>query len=275
MMAHFWTGFKSLSLKQIMAVAITSGSLIAVGIVTAIILTNRNNSDEIASEVTTRQEELTETETISFQTIERDDDSKNEGTTETQQEGKNGEKTIKYLVTYDGDNNEISREKISEEITTEPVDKIIAKGTKKTTPVVTQKPTTSNNTSNNSAQTEDLCKTKLAGWDIPASQCPGQTRALFTELGGWEKVVEAHYKTHQNMEPMRRCNYDGTVCEYDWSGTTAALCFGSVSIDMKTLTVLSVKWDNQPTSTCDHVRNEYPPLPSTEYLTQYLRSLAQ
>ena len=75
------------------------------------------------------------------------------------------------------------------------------------------------------------------------------------------------------MEPLKRC--DGATCVYERAGSMSGLCYGSISVNMDTLTVLSVKWDNQPTSTCDAVRNEYPPLPSTDYLTQYLRSLAK
>lgn len=281
-MTRHWISVRCINPK-ILIVGIASGGLMVGGIVAAFILTTVDSNYNIDEVATTRQEKIVETEIIDFETIEKEDNNKNSGTSETQQEGQEGEKSIEYLVTYDSDGNEISREKISEEITVEPKDKIVVIGTKKEVSAVAPKPTTPKPTASNTApgkmpssasQPEDPCRTKLAGWGRPLS-CPPQTRAEFTALGGWETIVKVHYETHQNMEPMTHCDYTGTVCEEDWSGTTSGLCYGSVSIDMKTLTVKSVKWDNQPTSTCDPVRNEYPPLPSTDYLTQYLRSLAK
>lgn len=69
------------------------------------------------------------TEKIEFSTEEKTSDSLNEGETEVTQEGKDGEKTVTYKVKY-VDGKEDSREKQSEKVTKEPVNKIVTVGTK-------------------------------------------------------------------------------------------------------------------------------------------------
>ena len=71
-----------------------------------------------------------ETETIAYNVVTKDDATKREGTTEVQQEGKDGSKKVQYEVTY-RDGNEVGREKKSEEVIEEAQDKIILRGTKK------------------------------------------------------------------------------------------------------------------------------------------------
>lgn len=76
--------------------------------------------------VTTK--DMTEKEVIAFTTKEQPDSSVNKGQTRTVQAGKNGERTIKYKVTYT-DGKETKREEVSNTITTEAVEQIVAVGT--------------------------------------------------------------------------------------------------------------------------------------------------
>lgn len=69
-------------------------------------------------------------EPIAFQTITKEDNTKREGTTEVQQEGKAGSKKVTYKITYH-DGKEVDREKESETVVEEAQDEIILKGTKK------------------------------------------------------------------------------------------------------------------------------------------------
>lgn len=62
-----------------------------------------------------------------------------EGVEEKRQEGKNGKKRIVFRVTKDKDGKEINREVAREEVISEPVDEIIAVGTKKAQPTVPSK----------------------------------------------------------------------------------------------------------------------------------------
>lgn len=74
--------------------------------------------------------EETVTEEIAYSTETQNSDSLASGTTETKQAGVNGSKDVTYRVTY-VDGTEESREAISENVTKEPVNEIIVKGTKK------------------------------------------------------------------------------------------------------------------------------------------------
>ncbi len=80
-------------------------------------------------EVLPYTKEVTETQEIKFKTTTKVNNSLAKGTSKTIQEGVNGEKEIKYEVTYDGTTNEeISRKKISETTTKEAVEKIVETG---------------------------------------------------------------------------------------------------------------------------------------------------
>lgn len=68
-------------------------------------------------------------ETIQFETKTVNDDTVEYGKTIVKTEGINGEKTYTYNVTYMGEK-EISRELVEEEITKQPVAKVIVNGTK-------------------------------------------------------------------------------------------------------------------------------------------------
>lgn len=75
--------------------------------------------------------EETETETIEYSTEVQKTSSMASGTSKVKQNGEDGEKEVKYQVTY-VDGTEESREVLEETVTKEPVTKIILKGTKKT-----------------------------------------------------------------------------------------------------------------------------------------------
>lgn len=78
-------------------------------------------------------DEDTQTETVSFETEYIEDDELPEGETRVLSEGSDGVKEIKSAVTY-RNGQEISREIISEDITVEPENRVIVKGTLKPTP---------------------------------------------------------------------------------------------------------------------------------------------
>lgn len=92
------------------------------------------------------------------------------------------------------------------------------------------------------------------------------TRPEFTAKGGWERVAQntlasaKAYLTTTNEDMTGRASY------------SSELCFGEVVISLETLKVIEVRWDDARTPTCDYVRNDHPPLPSIDYLNQYLAS---
>lgn len=73
--------------------------------------------------------EETEKETVAYSTEEQYSDSMDKGESEVTQEGSDGEKEITYKVKY-VDGKEDSREKVSENVTKEPVNEIVTYGTK-------------------------------------------------------------------------------------------------------------------------------------------------
>lgn len=68
-------------------------------------------------------------ETISFETAEKEDKELFAGKSKVEQEGKDGEKQVVYAITETG-GEETANESIAEEVTSEPVEKIILNGTK-------------------------------------------------------------------------------------------------------------------------------------------------
>ncbi len=74
-------------------------------------------------------EERTETEVIKFKTVNKDSSSLYKGTTQVEQEGKNGEKTVVYKDKI-VDGKVADSTVVSEEVITKAVDKIVVKGTK-------------------------------------------------------------------------------------------------------------------------------------------------
>jgi hypothetical protein len=71
---------------------------------------------------------VTETEEIPFDEVTEEDDSLLEGTEEVRSEGEAGERTITYEETYTN-GVRTSKRKVSEEVTQEPEDRVIVKGT--------------------------------------------------------------------------------------------------------------------------------------------------
>lgn len=87
--------------------------------------TNQNNVN-VSPTITT--EEVIEKKDIPFETVKQKTSSLPEGTTEVDQQGKNGERTIIYTVTY-SDGTEVERTIKSDKISKQPIDKIILVGT--------------------------------------------------------------------------------------------------------------------------------------------------
>ena len=92
---------------------------------------NANKTVGTTSQKTVKNGTYTETatKTIEYETKTIKDGSIEYGKTVVQTNGVNGEKTVKYNVTYE-DGKEVSRKVVSEEVTKKPVTKIIAEGTK-------------------------------------------------------------------------------------------------------------------------------------------------
>lgn len=82
-------------------------------------------------EITTKQ--VTETETVAFETATTNNASLAQGTTRVATEGVDGVRTIVYEVTYQ-DGKETSRKEVSNNITQQSVTKVIENGTKAPTP---------------------------------------------------------------------------------------------------------------------------------------------
>jgi len=112
------------------------------------------------SKTNTEVKEESKMEIISFETENQDDPTLAKGRTKVKQEGQDGEKQLKYKVTY-VDGKETSRELISETVTKEPVKKIILAGTWVATPspVINQPQPTDNS--------DDGCDPNYSGVCVP------------------------------------------------------------------------------------------------------------
>ena len=108
-------------------------------IVMAIINNNRLGAVENAIERTVTE---IKKEDFAFETRMVSDDTVDQGKTVVKSEGAKGEKTYTYSVTYKG-KTEISRELVKEEITRQPVTRIVANGAKVAKVVWTCEDTTS------------------------------------------------------------------------------------------------------------------------------------
>ena len=86
-----------------------------------------------ASDVLVAYEEVSETESVAYNTVKRLNSSLEAGETVTVREGENGEKTVEYKVKYEN-GVEVSREVITEYVTKAPVDKIVEYGNKNASP---------------------------------------------------------------------------------------------------------------------------------------------
>ena len=92
---------------------------------------SKTSSNRVQAQQVEAERTVTETkkESVSYETKTVEDGSIEYGQTVVRTEGSYGEKTFTYSVTYRGDK-EISRELVKEEVTKQPVAKVIAKGTK-------------------------------------------------------------------------------------------------------------------------------------------------
>ena len=102
-------------------------------------------------------------ESIDFETEEKQSSSLSSGTTEVTQEGSKGEKEVTYKVKY-VDGKEASREKVSEKVTKEPVNKIVTVGT-----------AVASNSDNSSQQTNNNSNSNSNGNSSQSSQTPTPT----------------------------------------------------------------------------------------------------
>ena len=111
----------------------TAAVLVVGGVAVSSSVVSKTNSNDDKTEKQKVETERTVAETkkepIGYETKEVEDDSMNKGETKVQAEGVKGEKTYTYSVTYKG-GKEISRELVKEEVTKQPVAKVILIGTK-------------------------------------------------------------------------------------------------------------------------------------------------
>ena len=115
-------------------IAISLGVIVVFGAVlggVVISINDLSSNQAQAQQVNTAERTVTETKKVSvgFETKTVYDDTLEYGRTVIRSEGATGEKTYTYSVVYKGDK-EVSRKLIKEEVTKQPVTRIIAKGTK-------------------------------------------------------------------------------------------------------------------------------------------------
>lgn len=125
--------------------------------------------------VTTKNE--TTTEPVNFQTSRVDDPNLEKGQEVVRQEGKNGVREIVTQITYT-DGTETSRKVISNTVTVQPVNKIIAVGTKENAPVITYKDYT---------ETEPI---PFEGKEVPDNTMfKGETKVVTAGVNGVRTIV--------------------------------------------------------------------------------------
>lgn len=91
--------------------------------------TRPNTERSVSAQPKVEIKDEIKSETLNFEAQQQDDPTLTKGQTKTKQEGKVGTKETKYRVTFT-DGKETAREKISETITVQPINKIILNGTK-------------------------------------------------------------------------------------------------------------------------------------------------
>ena len=130
-------------------------------------------------------------------------------------------------------------------------------------------PSNSNNTAWNEASLVDY-STGVAAYNIPEPNFHAKlSRAEYNANRGWESKVFETYASHLRQIKQYGENYTD-FRNYSQS----SLCFGRFDVDVDNMTISNPQWDTQPTSTCDRVRNEFPPVPSEQYLTDFFRKVA-
>ena len=137
MLQRFGAWFKALS--TIGKVGVVSASVIGLGVVGSAASPNPtptvnlqsspvNQTDSESPQPKATSQTVTTTEPVPFETTEVNDASLAKGTTQTKTEGVNGVRTHTFQVNYE-DGKEVSRVEISNEITTQPVTKVVVVGT--------------------------------------------------------------------------------------------------------------------------------------------------
>ena len=164
------------------------------------------------------ESELTIEEEIPFDKKEVKDNSLNKGTSKIKQKGVTGKKVITFKVTKDRDGKEINRSVIKEQIVSEPINEIVAIGTKDI-PKASSKNNNNSSSSNNSRQnygsssntpnnnsnnnsnkgtSAHYCTNKSPGWDgrkfsryyvkvsMPCTSIPGKWSPYVIEVSSSE-----------------------------------------------------------------------------------------
>ena len=111
-----------------MGIAVVAGAVMG-GVVMSTVDTGKSDDPVQKQDEVERTVTDTRKETIAYETRTVEDGSIEYGQTVVKTEGINGEKTYTYSVKYKGEK-EISRELVKEEVTKQPVAKVVAKGTK-------------------------------------------------------------------------------------------------------------------------------------------------
>lgn len=95
---------------------------------------DQNVNAETAITVTVVEKtEVTEEETVEYETTRKDDDSLEEGKTKTDTEGENGTAVVTYEVTTEN-GEEVDKTEIDREVTEEPTTEVVLRGTKEPEP---------------------------------------------------------------------------------------------------------------------------------------------
>src|SRR5699024_2987189 len=87
------------------------------------------NDDTSVTVTVVDKSEVTEEETVEFETTYEDDDSLEKGKTKTDTEGENGTVSVTYEVTTEN-GKEVEKTEIDREVTTKLTDKVVLRGTK-------------------------------------------------------------------------------------------------------------------------------------------------
>ena len=272
---HFLDKIQSLSMRAKILIAFAAVGIAGIGcgiIIVTSEMTNRENINGLASQEIVQ--EIVETEEIPFERKEREDTTLEKGVTKLAQEGVVGEKSIRYRVVLDQDGNEISKEKIGEEVTKEPLNEIILIGTREEEPVVAPATTPAENQASVTPAVEgkDKCKNVPMSGGRP-EDCPLQTREEFTDVGGWECLIWS-CPGRGNSHGYYFTDGPGVICETE--------CYGVITLDQKTFTVYDTTWDDRNPrnwynpalkENCNVLRNSHPIMPSIEYLTNFYHRL--
>lgn len=91
------------------------------------------NADTAITVTVVEKSEVTEEETVEYETTRQDDDSLEKGKTKTETEGENGTAVVTYEVTTEN-GEEVDKTEIDREVTEEPTTEVVLRGTKEPEP---------------------------------------------------------------------------------------------------------------------------------------------